>query len=124
MVKGGFIIHELPLTQKILEIAIRYAEENNAKKIVGVCLRIGELREFVEEITQKYWDYLSQGTIAEGAKIKIEKVPVSAICHECKNIFHFDWRAKEKTLCPSCESQDIELLNGSELEVKEISIST
>ncbi len=118
------IIHELPLTQKVLEIAIEYAEENNAESIVEVCIRIGELRDFVEEITQKYWDYLSEGTIAEGAKIRFEKVPVAAICHICNNIFCFDWRGVDKLLCPACESFDVELLNGTELEVKEISIST
>lgn len=107
-----------------MEIAIKYAEGNNAKRIVGVCVRIGELRDFVEEITQKYWDYLSEGTIAEGAKIKFEKVPVSAICHGCKNTFYFDWQSEEKLSCPVCENLDIELLNGTELEVKEILIST
>lgn len=103
---------------------MKYAKENSAKRIVGVCLRIGDLRDFVEEITQKYWDYLSKGTIAEGAKIRFEKVPVSAICHGCKNIFHFDWRTVDKPSCPACECFDAELLNGTELEVKEISIST
>ena len=111
------------MTQKFLAIALKYGEENNAKKIVVVCLRIGDLRDFVEEITQKYWDYLSEGTIAEGAKIIFEKVPVSAICHECKNIFHFDWRTVDKPCCSTCKGFDVELLNGTELEVKEISIS-
>lgn len=101
---------------------MKSAEENNAKKILGVSLRIGELRDYVEEITQKYWDYLSEGTIAEGAKIKFEKVPVSAICHVCQNTFNFDWKAVDKLFCPACESFDVELLNGTELEVKEISI--
>jgi len=112
------------LTQKILDIAIKYAKENNAEKIIGVCLRIGDLRDFVEEITQKYWDYLSEGTIAEGAIIKFEKVPVSGICHRCKNIFYFDWRTVDKPCCTACDSLDVELLNGTELEVKEISILT
>jgi len=111
------------LTQKILEIALISAEENHAKKIVGVCLRIGDLRDFVEEVTQKYWDYLSEGTIAEGAKISFERVPVTAICHSCKNIFGFDRRTVDKPCCPVCASFDVELLNGTELEVKEISVS-
>lgn len=111
------------MTQKILEIAIKYGKENNSKRIVEVYLRIGELRDFVEEITQKYWDYLSEGTIAEGARIKFEEVPVSAICYGCKNIFYFDWRAVDKIFCPACENCDVELLSGTELEVKEILIS-
>lgn len=88
-----------------------------------VCLKVGDLRDFVEEVTQKYWDYLSIGTIANGAKIKFERVPVSAICHSCENIFHFEWRAKDKLCCPLCGNSDTELYSGTELEVKEISIS-
>lgn len=121
--KGGLPIHELPLTQKILSIVLKYAESNNAKTIIEVHLKIGDLRDFVEAITQKYWDYISKGTIAEGAKIKFERVPVSAICHRCKNIFYFDWRGVEKPCCPMCGSFDAELLTGTELEVKEILIT-
>lgn len=107
-----------------MEIAIKHGEENNAKAIVSVCLRIGELRDFVEEITQKYWDYLSEGTIGEGAKIKFEHVAVSAICLECSKNFNFDWHEVDKLSCPFCESSKVELLNGTELEVKDISIAT
>ncbi|MDF2677653.1 MAG: hypA [Bacillota bacterium] len=88
-----------------------------------VCLKVGDLRDFVEEVTQKYWDYLSIGTIANGAKIKFERVPVSAICHSCENIFYFEWHAKDKLCCPLCGNSDTELYTGTELEVKEISIS-
>jgi len=115
-------IHELPLTQKILSVVLQYAEFNDAEKVLEVCIEIGELRDFVESITQKYWDYLSKGTIAEGAKIKFYRVPVSSICHSCSNIFSFDFRKPEKSSCPVCGSFDSELLTGTELEVKEILI--
>ncbi len=122
--RGGLTIHELPLTQNILDIAIASAKENNAHKIIEVCLIVGDLREFVEEITQKYWDYLSKETIAEGAKIRFERVAVTAICHKCSTIFPFDWRTIDKPLCPACNCFDVALLNGTELEIKDIAIST
>lgn len=107
-----------------MEIAIKYAEENNSKKIIGLCLKVGELRDFVEDITQKYWDYLSEGTIAEGAKIRFEIIPVSALCHQCDTVFNFDWRAVDKLSCPSCMSLEAELLTGTELEIKDILVAT
>ena len=119
---GGLPIHELPLTQKILSVVLRYAEINNAEKVIEVCLEIGDLRDFVESITQKYWDYLSKGTIAEGAKIKFDRVAVSLICHSCNNIFCVDFQELDKSCCPKCGSSDSELLTGTELEVKEILI--
>jgi len=115
-------IHELPLTQKILDIALKYGEKNQSEKIITVCIRVGDLRDFVEEITQRYWDYLSIGTIAYGAKIKFERVPVSAICNNCENIFYFDWHDEDKPCCTKCGNFDNRLITGMELEVKEISI--
>jgi hydrogenase nickel incorporation protein HypA/HybF len=91
---------------------------------VEVCLKVGDLRDFVEEITQKYWDYLSIGTIAYGAKIKFDRVPVSAICNSCGNTFYFDWRAEDKPCCTLCGNSNTRLLTGTELEVKEILISS
>jgi len=103
---------------------MKSAEENDAGKIVAVCLRIGELRDFVEEVTQKYWDFLSVGTIAEGAKIRFERVPASVICHHCENVFRYDWRRDDKPCCPSCGESDSELYAGMELEIKEITITS
>ena len=94
----------------------------SSEKIITVCIRVGDLRDFVEEITQKYWDYLSIGTIAYGAKIKFERVPVSAICNNCENIFYFDWHDEDKPCCTKCGNFDNRLITGMELEVKEISI--
>jgi hydrogenase nickel incorporation protein HypA/HybF len=112
----------LPLTQKILSVVLRYAEINSAEKVIEVCLEIGDLRDFVESITQKYWNYLSKGTVAEGAIIKFDRVTVSFICHSCNNTFYFDFQGLDKSFCPECGSFDSELLTGTELEVKEISI--
>lgn len=101
---------------------MNHAQSHEAKSIVEVRLEVGELRDFVEEITQKYWDYLAEGTIAKGAKIKFERISVTATCHNCNNTFNFSWREVEKPRCNMCNSLNVELLTGTELEVKEILI--
>lgn len=115
-------MHELPLTHRIFAQAMKAAEENGAVRIDAVYLKVGEMRDFVEEITQKYWDYISKGTIAEGAKVRFIRVPAAASCSSCDEIFNFDWRSKEKTVCPRCHGIDISLYSGSELEVVRIAI--
>jgi hydrogenase nickel incorporation protein HypA/HybF len=115
-------MHELPLTYRIFDQAMKAAEENKAVRIDAVYLRVGEMRDFVEEITQKYWDYISRGTIAEGARIRFLRVPAAARCSACGEIFNFDWRSKEPTTCPKCGGEDVSLYSGSELEVVRIAI--
>jgi hydrogenase nickel incorporation protein HypA/HybF len=115
-------MHELPLTQKIFRAAMRHAEKNEAVRVTEVCLRVGEMRDFVEAVTQKYWDHLSKGSIAEGSKIRFIRVGASAKCDACGNSFPFDWRSPEKPACPSCGSEAVHLQTGTELEIEQISI--
>ncbi|ETA78965.1 hydrogenase maturation nickel metallochaperone HypA/HybF [Youngiibacter fragilis] len=115
-------MHELPLTHRIFAQAMKAAEENGAVRIDAVYLKVGEMRDFIEEITQKYWDHISKGTIAEGAKVRFIRVPAAAGCSSCGEIFNFDWRSKAVTICPKCGSTDAALYSGSELEVVRIAI--
>jgi hydrogenase nickel incorporation protein HypA/HybF len=115
-------MHELPLTYRIFDQAMKAAEDNNAVRIDAVYLKVGEMRDFIEEITQKYWDYISKGTIAEGAKVRFLRVPAAARCSACDEIFNFDWRSKEVTSCPKCNGTEVSLYSGSELEVVRIAI--
>lgn len=115
-------MHELPLTQKIFKAAMRHAEKNHAVRVTEVCLKVGEMRDFVEEVTQKYWDHLSKGSIAEGARIRFIRIGASAICSICSEVFPFDWRSPEKPACPSCGSTIVRLHTGTELEIEQIVI--
>lgn len=101
---------------------MKYAENNHALKVVEVCLKVGEMRDFVEEVTQKYWDYIGKGTIAGEAKIRFNRVPVSALCDRCEEVFTFDWRTAVQVICPQCGSTQARLITGTELEIENISI--
>ena len=65
-------MHELSITEHLLEDCIRSAEKNHASRIRVIHLCIGQLRGIVPDCIQIYLDMLSEGTIAEGAQIKAE----------------------------------------------------
>ena len=69
-------MHELSVTESILNIVLKHAQENGAEKVLTIGLKIGELSELVGECIQHYFDYLSKGTIAEGAVLEIERAPI------------------------------------------------
>ena len=60
-------MHELPVTKSILEAVLCHAQAVAAQKIVRIHLVVGELNEFKRERIQRYFDYLSRDTPAEGA---------------------------------------------------------
>ncbi len=56
-------MHELPITRAVLDIALEFAAKESATRVVSIDLRVGELRDLVEEWAQRYFDYVSKGTI-------------------------------------------------------------
>ena len=49
-------MHELPVTEKILDIIVAHAERNNVQKVVTINLNIGELSDLEDEWIQNYFE--------------------------------------------------------------------
>jgi hydrogenase nickel incorporation protein HypA/HybF len=60
-------MHELSVTESILEIALRHASNANAKRITNLYMVKGQLASIVDDSVQFYWDIISKDSIAEGA---------------------------------------------------------
>lgn len=119
--KGVFVIHELAITGEVLKIVLKYAEENQASRVVSINLQAGELRDLTEEWLQRYFDYLSRETIAEGAEIVLKKVPLSLRCAACTGLFHADIR-RDDLQCPACGGLENELVGGNEFLIESIGV--
>jgi len=115
-------MHELPIVKEVLKIAIKYAEQNGGGQIVSIHLGVGELRDLVEIWMQKYFDYVSRGTIAEGATLKVNKYPVVCHCHNCQEFFTLNVHAAQLVTCPVCGKEDYKLVSGNEFLVEGIEL--
>jgi len=67
-------MHELTITQTMLDIVLEQAKKASAKKVGAINLVIGELSGFVEESVRFYFDFLAKDTIAEGAALNFKPV--------------------------------------------------
>jgi len=114
-------MHELSVTQSILDIALDYATRGQATRVVEIHLQIGEVSDFDDEWIQRYFDFVSKGTIAEGAKLRISRVPARMQCDRCSFIFPLD-KATWNTQCPSCQSKETHLLSGREFRVESLEV--
>lgn len=114
-------MHELPITEDILKIALSHGEKNGAKRIVRVNLAIGELTDLIDEWIQRYFEYLAKDTIAAEAKLVIERVPITVMCAQCKKPFVVD-KKKLDFNCPVCGQKGTDLIKGREFTVKSIEI--
>ena len=115
-------MHELSVTQSILDISLEYARRNQAGKIVAIDLQIGEITDFDDEWIQRYFDFVSKGTMAEGAKLRITRIPAKLRCNACAFVFPLD-RSTWNNQCPSCQGKDTQLLSGREFRVEALEVN-
>jgi hydrogenase nickel incorporation protein HypA/HybF len=112
-------MHELAVTQNILDISLRHANEAGAKKITGINLVIGEFASIVDDSVQFYWDALAEGSIAQGAQLHFERIAGEMTCSSCKFSFHprdIDF------VCPTCGSRFVQITKGDEFRVDSIDV--
>ncbi len=112
-------MHELAITQSILTIALENARKVDAKQITGINLQIGQMTSLVDDSIQFYWDIISEGTIALGAKLNIKRIPTEMRCFDCGLIFvpnsdSFD--------CLACKSIRVQVIQGDEMRVESIDV--
>lgn len=112
-------MHELGITQSIVEIAERTAKEQQASKILSVTVEVGSLSGVVPEALEFCFEACTNGTQLEGAQLLIEKIPARARCRDCSSEFPLE---ELLGCCPDCDSAASDLLSGEELRIKEMEI--
>jgi len=114
-------MHELPITQSILEISLRHAQQAGAKRITDLHLVIGQLSYVVDDSVQFYWDMIAKDTIAEGARLHFQRVPAEFLCLDCSHRYPADG---ENLACPDCGSTHVKVASGDEFRLESIDVET
>jgi hydrogenase nickel incorporation protein HypA/HybF len=115
----GANMHELQVTQEILNISLQHANRAGAVRINTVQLVIGQLSSIIDDCVAFYWDIISKDTIAEAARLTFERIPARFRCDACGQEFPMhgdDWS------CPRCVEGHITLLEGDEFYLKWIDV--
>ncbi len=112
-------MHELSVTESILEIALRHAESAQAARITDLYLVIGQLSSLVDDSVQFYWDLISQDTPAEHARLHFRRIPTELLCQDCGLQYHPD---PEDLTCPACQSARLKVAAGEEFYLEAIDV--
>jgi hydrogenase nickel incorporation protein HypA/HybF len=73
-------MHEASVTQAMLDMALEHAQ---GQRITDIHLQVGRMSLVVPECVEFYFEYLSKGTLAEGATLHFETVPIEMTCLDC-----------------------------------------
>jgi hydrogenase nickel incorporation protein HypA/HybF len=115
-------MHELQVTKRILDIALAHAEGHRVRQIAVIHLRIGALSDLEDEWLQRYFDHLSRGTLAEKARLAIERLPIVVRCSECARSFEVEKSALDTAACPGCGMSRCALVSGKEYVVANMEV--
>ena len=113
-------MHEMAVTQSILDIALEYAERAGAARVTALNLVIGQLSSIVDDSVQFYWDIISKDTICEAATLNFERIPAQMLCLDCESTYTL---ARGLEACPQCGSFRVRVAGGDEFRLESIEIS-
>lgn len=111
-------MHELMVTESLLEITLRHARQANAGRVTDLHLVIGELSSVIDDSVQFYWDFVSEGTPAEGARLHFRRIPAEMACQDCGETYD----PKVDLTCPACGSSNVRVVAGQEFFLEAIEV--
>jgi hydrogenase nickel incorporation protein HypA/HybF len=112
-------MHELAVTQSVLEIVLRHARRAGGARVSAIHLVVGQLSSIVDDSVAFYWESVARGTPAEGARLCFRRIPARLRCEACGG--EFPW-PEESLDCPACASHSVRLTAGDEFSVEAIEV--
>ena len=112
-------MHELSVTESILNIALKYARESGASRVSDLYLVVGRLSSIVDDSVQFYWQILSEETLCAGSKLHFQRVPAQMVCLDCSKEYTLD---RELEPCPDCGSARVKVASGDQFFLDSIEI--
>ncbi|GAV21864.1 hydrogenase maturation nickel metallochaperone HypA [Carboxydothermus pertinax] len=112
-------MHEMAIVDSLFQIIDAKVKEHQIKKILKVKLKVGEMT-VVEPMTlTACFKVYAQNTVAEGAELVIERVPLMGKCRECNKVFRvYNYNFK----CPQCGTGFVDIVAGKELYVENLEV--
>ena len=108
-------MHEMAITQEIVEILRARAGERRVRRVV---IEIGKLSAVEPEAVRFCFDLCAEGTPAEGAALEILEPAGRARCRACGGEVELE---RPFGRC-GCGSTDLDWISGEELKVREMEV--
>lgn len=114
-------MHELPITQSLLDLVLKHAEEAGGGRVTDLYLVVGKLSSVVDRSVQFYWDIITEGTAAEGAELHFRRTPIELECLDCGAVFEPE---EFSYTCESCSGLHVRVTGGDEFLLEAIDLES
>ncbi len=112
-------MHELALSESVLQIVLEHAKICNIRRVKTVRLEIGTLSCVDSEALRFCFDVVTRGTPADGATLDIVTQAGEAWCWDCSATVALAERAAP---CPRCGGYRLAVQAGEAMRVIELEV--
>jgi hydrogenase nickel incorporation protein HypA/HybF len=105
-------MHETAIVTGLMRILEEKAAAHAVERILRVTVKVGRLRAVEPAQLKACFEMFAEGTVADGAEMVIETVPVLARCKDCGKEFEVP---KFRFDCPGCGGGEVDVIAGQEL---------
>lgn len=109
-------MHELAITQSVVDAVCEHAA---GRTVLSVRVEVGALTAVIADSMQFCFELVTEGTVAEGARLDIDQPSGSAHCQDCGADFAL---TDLVVLCP-CGSANVDVTSGRELRILSMEVS-
>lgn len=109
----------MALAQSIVELVEEHARRDSFTRVRTVRLAIGALSHVDPDAIAFGFDVVARGTVAEGAKLAIDRPRGTAYCTDCAKTVEV---AAHGEPCPSCGGFKWMLVGGDEMRVVDLEV--
>ena len=110
-------MHETSIALAVVDQIVERARQNGpaGSAVRVVVLRVGELSGVVPAALEFCFAMACEGTVAQGAALRVEAVPARARCGACPR--RWSTGMPPDLNCPACGEPAAQLISGRELEI-------
>ena len=113
-------MHEMSLAEGVLQLIEDAARQQAFSTVSTVWLEIGQLSGVEPEALAFCFDAVTRGSIAQGARLEIIRLPGTGWCMACAQTVPMNEVFGE---CPLCGSPQVQVTGGTEMRVKELDVT-
>ena len=111
-------MHELGIVFHTIKTVERVGADNGLTEVATVTLELGEVSGAIPKELVSCWDWAVQRSdLLRGAALHIETLPAVTHCGGCGRDYD---TVPQGRVCPFCGSEDTWLVQGNEVNIKEI----
>ncbi len=112
-------MHELSIAINIVDIAAAETKKAGARRVTELNVDVGSLSGVIVEALAFAMEVAVRDTVMEKAKVNIHQIQARARCRSCGEELQI---ADFFELCPKCNSSDLQIIQGQELQVRSLNV--